>query len=158
MTRSPLALIAGLGSLALLLAAFAFQHLGGLPPCKMCIWQRYPHAIAFAIGVLAFFFPMSAIMVLGVLAALATAGIGLYHVGVEQRWWEGPSSCSAGSIGNLSPEDLMSQIMSAPLVRCDEIAWSLAGISMAGWNAIASIALAAFWIFALRAGSAGGRL
>ena len=158
MTRAQLALFAGLGSLALLLGAFAFQHLGGLAPCKMCIWQRYPHVIAVAVGAIAFFLPLVWIVAFGALAALTTAGVGLYHVGVEQRWWEGPSTCSSGGIGGISAEDLMAQIMSAPLVRCDEIAWQFAGLSMAGWNALLSFGLAGLWIYAIKAGSAGGRL
>ncbi|WP_282096460.1 disulfide bond formation protein B [Epibacterium ulvae] len=142
--------IAALGSAALLLGAFGFQHLGGFAPCKMCIWQRYPHAIAIGIGVLATVIPGAILPYLGALAALSTAGIGAFHFGVEQEWWEGPSTCTSGPIGNLTPEQLMEQIMTAPLVRCDEIAWSFMNISMAGWNAIASFALAILWISAAR--------
>lgn len=156
-TRRALTLLAALGSAALLGGAFLFQLLG-YAPCKMCIWQRYPHAIAIALGVFAVFIPGAWLLALGAFAALTTAGVGLYHVGVEQGWWEGPSTCSAGDIGGLSAEDLMAQIMNAPLVRCDEIAWQLAGISMAGWNALLSFVLAGLWIAAIRAGSAGGRL
>ncbi|MGR3501055.1 disulfide bond formation protein B [Pseudaestuariivita sp.] len=146
-----IALAAG-GSAAVLLAAYGFQHLGGLAPCKMCLWQRWPHAAAILIGVLAFVVPVGTRVwaVLGALAALVTAGIGLYHVGVEQAWWKGPSSCSAQSIGGLSTDELLDQIMSAPLVRCDEIAWSFAGLSMAGWNAVLSLGLAVIWVMAFR--------
>lgn len=150
MTRSRLALLAGLGSLGLLLGAFAFQHWGGLAPCKLCIWQRYPHGVAAFIGLVAFAAPLAALTLVGAAAALSTAGIGLYHVGVEQGWWEGPTSCSGADVGNLSSEDLMAQIMSAPLVRCDDIAWSFAGLSMAGWNALISLALAALWVKAFQ--------
>ena len=138
------------GSLALLLGAFAFQHLGGLAPCKMCIWQRFPHVIAIALGALFFFVPSSILLGLGALAALTTAGIGAYHVGVEQKWWEGPATCTGGDVSTLNADDLFNQIMAAPLVRCDDIAWSLGGISMAGWNAIISLLLAAFWITAIK--------
>lgn len=141
--------MAGLGSALLLAGAFVFQMLG-YAPCKMCIWQRYPHAIAAALGLIAFFVPVPALLMLGALAALTTGGIGIYHVGVEQGWWEGPSSCTSSAIGDLSAADLMNQIMSAPLVRCDDIAWSLAGISMAGWNALLSFALAGLWVYVLR--------
>jgi disulfide bond formation protein DsbB len=149
LTRQTLSLMAGLGSLALLLGAFGFQALG-YAPCQMCLWQRYPHAIAAALGLLAFFVPLRILSALGALAALTTAGIGAFHVGVEQGWWQGPTACSGGDIGNLSPAQLMDQIMAAPLVRCDEIAWSLAGLSMAGWNAVLSLGLAALWLVALR--------
>ena len=87
---------------------------------------------------------------LGALAAATTSAIGFYHVGVEQGWWEGPSTCSSGAIDNLSPDALLDQILSAPLVRCDEIPWEMMGISMAGWNALASLALAGLWLTAFR--------
>ena len=150
LTRQRLIACAALGSALLLGGAFAFQALG-YAPCKMCIWQRYPHAIAIAIGALALFVPLPALLALGALAALTTAGIGGYHVGVEQGWWEGPASCSAGAIGGIDPDALFDQIMSAPLIRCDEIAWAFAGLSMAGWNMVLSLVLAGCWVKALRA-------
>ena len=149
-TRKFLILLAAFGSASALLAAFAFQHIGGLAPCKLCFWQRYPHAAAVIIGMLAFFVPMPALLWLGALAALSTAGVGAYHVGVEQGWWEGPSTCTSAPIGGLTPDQLMDQIMSAPLVRCDDIAWQMFGISMAGWNAILSLVLVLLWVSAAR--------
>ncbi|AUQ54330.1 disulfide bond formation protein B [Phaeobacter inhibens] len=143
-----LILIATAGSAALLLGAFGFQYLGEMPPCKLCIWQRYPHGAAIVIGMLALMVPMVILPYLGALAALATAGIGAYHSGVERGWWEGPNSCTSGPIGNLSGEDLMQQIMSAPLVRCDDVPWELFSLSMASWNAIASLFLAVLWVAA----------
>ncbi|CAM3683698.1 disulfide bond formation protein B [Phaeobacter inhibens] len=143
-----LILIATAGSAALLLGAFGFQYLGEMPPCKLCIWQRYPHGAAIVIGVLALMVPMVILPYLGALVALATAGIGAYHSGVELGWWEGPNSCTSGPIGNLSGEDLMQKIMSAPLVRCDDVPWELFNLSMASWNAIASLFLAVLWVAA----------
>lgn len=150
MTQKNWIRLAAGGSAALLLGAFAFQHLGGLAPCKLCIWQRYPHAVAIALGAAALFVPLPALLALGALAALATAAVGLYHVGVEQGWWEGPTSCTSGSIGGVDTNDLFDQIMAAPLIRCDDIAWQFAGLSMAGWNMIISLVLAGFWLMALR--------
>ena len=150
LTRATLILMAAGGSAALLLGAFAFQHLGGLPPCKMCLWQRWPHAAAVGLGALAMLLPFGIIALMGALAALTTAAIGFYHVGVEQTWWEGPSTCTSGDITGLSTDELLDQIMNAPLVRCDEIAWALGGISMAGWNALFSLILAGIWIAAAR--------
>jgi len=150
MTKTHYIAAAAAGSLGLLLGAFAFQHLGGLAPCKMCIWQRYPHVIAIAIGALALFIPAPALLGLGALAALATAGVGGYHVGVEQGWWEGPSTCTSGPVGGLDTDALFDQIMTAPLIRCDEIAWEFAGLSMAGWNMAISLGLAVLWVLALR--------
>ncbi|WP_171234329.1 disulfide bond formation protein B [Ruegeria sp. HKCCA6837] len=150
--QSGLVALATIGSATLLLAAFGFQHLGGLAPCKMCIWQRYPHAVAIAIGAVALALPRFSILpLLGAVAAATTAAIGVFHAGVEQGWWEGPSSCTSGDISGLSTDDLFDQIMNAPLVRCDDIPWEMFGISMAGWNAIASAVLMLIWIAAWRA-------
>lgn len=145
-----LVLLAAAGSAALLLGAFGFQYIGELAPCKLCLWQRYPHGAAVGIGILAFLISGAVLPYLGALAALATSAIGAFHAGVEQGWWEGPTTCTSGPIGGLSAEDLMSQIMSAPLVRCDDIAWQMMGISMAGWNAILSLILAGLWVAAAR--------
>ena len=150
MTRIRMALIAGAGSALLLGGAFVFQALG-YAPCKMCIWQRWPHALAIVLGVAALFMPAVWLMWIGALAMAVTAGIGFYHTGVERGWFEGPTSCTSGDISNLSSEELMQQILSAPLVRCDEVAWSLAGLSMASWNMILSLVLMAIWVAAARA-------
>lgn len=151
MTRATWIIAAAGGSALLLLGAYGFQHLGGLAPCKMCLWQRWPHAAAIAIGVLALLLPGRWLAGLGACAALTSAGIGLYHVGVEQGWWEGPSTCSSGSVQGLSADELLEQILAAPLVRCDEIAWQMMGLSMAGWNALLSLGLALLWVQAMRA-------
>lgn len=146
-------MLAAGGSAALMLGALAFQHIGGMAPCALCIWQRYPHVAAIVLGVLAAFavLPARVLAGLGAIAALATAGIGLYHTGVERAWWEGPSACSGGGVAAQSPQDLMSQIMEAPLVRCNEVPWEMFTLSMASWNALASLALAAVWLMAWRA-------
>ncbi|WP_271879482.1 disulfide bond formation protein B [Phaeobacter italicus] len=143
-----LIILAGAGSAALLLGAFGFQYIGEMAPCKLCIWQRYPHGAAVVIGAVALAFPLLILPYLGALAALATAGVGAYHTGVERGWWEGPSTCTSGPIGNLSADELMQQIMSAPLVRCDDVPWEMLGLSMASWNAVASFVLALLWISA----------
>jgi len=149
MTTPRLIALAALGSLALLAGAFAFQYWGGLAPCKMCLWQRWPHAAAITLAGLALALKARSIAWLGAAAALTTAGIGAYHVGVEQKWWAGPSSCSGGSsLSGLSGSSLLSTDAPTSVVMCDEIAWQLAGISMPGWNALISLALAALWIMA----------
>lgn len=140
------AAIAGLGSAALLAGAFAFEHLGGLAPCALCIWQRWPHAAAVVIMGFALLMPSRWLMILGALAALTTAGVGGFHMGVEYGWWEGLQSCSGGSISGISVDDLLNPnaAVAAP-VRCDAVAWSLFGLSMAGWNMVISLGLAAIW-------------
>lgn len=150
MTRTRLILLAAGGSLALLAGAFAFQHLGGMAPCKLCLWQRWPHAAAILIGLVALALPGRALPLLGAAAALCTAGIGLYHTGVERGWWQGPTTCSSGPVTGLTPQELLDQIMTAPLVRCDEVPWEMFGLSMASWNAVASLAFALLWLAAAR--------
>jgi disulfide bond formation protein DsbB len=141
--------VAAGGSLVLLATAFVFQAMG-YAPCALCVWQRWPHGAAIALGMAGLFLPWVLVPVAGALAALGTAGIGLYHTGVERAWWAGPSTCTSTPVGQLSPQELMEQIMTAPLVRCDEVAWSLAGLSMASWNAILSVVLALAWLMAAR--------
>jgi disulfide bond formation protein DsbB len=149
LTRQSLTLIAMLGSVALLGGAFAFQYIGGMAPCQLCLWQRWPHAAAIVIGLVALTTGWRGLARLGALAALATAGIGVFHVGVEQLWWEGLASCTAGSIEGISTTDLLNpDVVVAPIVRCDEIAWQMLGISMAGWNVIASVGFAGLWVMA----------
>ncbi|CUH81826.1 disulfide bond formation protein B [Tritonibacter multivorans] len=142
--------IAAAGSAALLLGALGFQYIGDMPPCKMCYWQRYPHVAAVGIGLLALMIPGAILPYLGALALLVTAGIGIFHAGVEQGIWEGPTTCTSQSIEGLSADELLNQILSAPVVRCDDIPWEMFGLSMAGWNAVVSLGLAAIWIAAAR--------
>ncbi|MGD9866034.1 MAG: disulfide bond formation protein B [Pseudodonghicola sp.] len=151
--RKLLILIAAGGSAALLLGALGFQYLGGLPPCDLCIEQRWPHLAAVLIGALALALPGRLLPLLGGAAALTTSGLGVYHTGVERGWWEGPSTCTSGSVSGLTPDQLMQQILSAPLIRCDEVAWDFLGLSMASWNAIFALGLALIWLAAARARS-----
>jgi disulfide bond formation protein DsbB len=149
-SRTPI-LLATLGSAALLGGAFAFQYIGGLAPCQLCLYQRWPHAAAILIGIVALTTGWRGLAWLGLLAALATAAIGVFHVGVEQKWWEGLASCTAGSIEGISAADLLDPTKDvARVVRCDEIAWSMLGVSMAGWNVILSLVLAGLWAKAAR--------
>lgn len=152
MPRRYLILLATLGSGALLGGALAFQYLGGLQPCHICLWERWPHRVAIALGVLALVLPVLGgrrlLSMLGAVTMAVSAGLGLYHVGVEQHWWEGPTSCTGGDISGLKTDDLLNQIMNAPVVHCDQIAWEMWGISMAGWNMLLSLALMVVWIAA----------
>lgn len=133
-----------IGPVAILGAALLSQYVGGLNPCPMCIWQRWPHAIAIALAVIALFIGRrgAPIYPLIALALLVGAGIGAFHAGVEQGWWEGPTTCSGGDIGGMSTQDLINQIMTAEIVRCDDIPWSFLGLSMAAWNAVVSVVMA----------------
>ena len=134
-----------LASAAMLISAWTFQYFG-YPPCKMCYWQRYPHMAAVAIGAVALATGQRLFAWVGALAMFVTSGIGVYHSGVERKLWEGPTSCTSSGTGGLSSDQLFDQIMSAPLVRCDEIPWELFGLTMANLNALFSLAFALLWM------------
>ncbi len=147
-----IALTAAAGSAALLIAALGFQALG-YAPCELCILQRWPHLAAVITGLLIWRLGFSRwLALLGMIAALTATGLAIYHAGVEMKLWLGPQHCSGGVSGlaGMSTQDLMTALEAAPVVRCDEIAWSLFGISMAGWNAIISAGLSGLWLAALR--------
>ncbi len=151
LNRPTLIVLAAGGSAGLLLAAFAFQHLGGMAPCKLCLWQRWPHAAAIVLGVFALAVPGRLFPLLGMLAALGSAVIAGYHTGVERKLWQGPTSCTSGGTSGVSADELFDQIMAAPLVRCDEVPWEMLGLSMASWNGIVALGLALIWAMAARA-------
>ena len=144
--------IATLGSAAVLLGAYGFQHIGGLLPCQMCLWQRWPHATAILIGVILLAGGPRLLVWLGALAAAVTSFIGFFHAGVELRWWPGPASCTGGGfdMGAMGGSDLLSMDAPTGLVLCDEIVWSLFGLSMAGWNGVLSLGLVVIWVLAAR--------
>ena len=123
----------------LLGGALFSQYVGGLYPCEMCYWQRWPHAAAILLALGAFLTPNRARLpvLLAALAIAISGAIGVFHAGVELGWWEGITHCTA--TGATSLQD----ILNVPLVRCDQVQWSFLGISMAGWNAIVSLTGAA---------------
>ena len=128
-----------LGPAGLLGGALAFEYIGGLVPCDMCLWQRWALAAALVLVLLGWASGHArALLALAALAILCGGGIAIFHVGVEQHWWQGITKCAA-SLSSGSATDIMEQILAQPLVRCDAIPWSLFGISMAGWNAMVSI-------------------
>lgn len=155
MQRKHLMALAALGSFGLLAGAFAFQYIGGLAPCAMCLWQRWPHAAAIAIGALGLALPRALVALAGGAAMLTGAGIALLHTGVERAWWTLNLACTGGAedIGAMDLGALLDPTQGAGIVLCTEVAWSMLGLSMASWNGLASIALAGVWIAAARAPS-----
>jgi disulfide bond formation protein DsbB len=149
-------LIALLLPLALLGGALGSQYLGGLHPCEMCYWQRWPHAAAIVLAALAFTAPgdssrSRALTLLAALAIAVSGAIGVYHAGVEAKIFEGFTQCTATATKGLSTAELLKQLTHAPLVRCDEVQFRFLGVSMAGWNAILSLGgAAAIVILSLR--------
>ena len=171
---SQLGLVALLGSGIMLGGALFFQYVMGFAPCEMCHWQRWPHIAAMIAGLAAFASSSrprlaTTFLVIAIAAIAITSAIGLFHAGVEYRWWQGPQSCTGTVPTGLSPEELKKylfgakavkiysvlvaacvllgslaqvDLFGAKMVRCDAVVWSLLGISMAGWNAILSAILA----------------
>ena len=145
----PQSIAVGLGTAAvlLLLGALGFQYLDRLPPCELCMWQRWPHVAAAVVGLggpLLIRFRLverSAIWSIAALAALLVAvsgAVGVYHAGIEWHWWPGPQSCT-GSAFQYSGGHLD---LNTPVVMCDMAAWRLFGLSLAGYNALISFGLA----------------
>ncbi len=121
---------------ALMAGALGSQYIGGLYPCEMCHWQRWPHYAAIAIALTAFALKppvRNVVVALAALAILTSGAIGIFHAGVEYGWWQGPP-CAAANAG-ASIED----IMRAPMIRCDAPQWTLGPVSLAGFNALFSV-------------------
>jgi len=140
-TRAGLA-VGGI-SAVLLLGAWAFQYLGGLAPCEMCIWQRWPHGAAAMLGLGGALLAVTGIaperiarplVWLAVIALVITGAIGVFHAGVEWKLWAGPAHCTGAGIDPRA---------TFQIIRCDEAQWRLFGISLAGYNAVVSLAVAA---------------
>jgi len=127
-------------------AALLSQYWGGLAPCELCIQQRWPWTAAITISLIALLVGSRPALpwVALVLALVFATGVvfAAYHVAVEQHWVAGPSSCSAAS-GATTLEEMRRQILGTAPVRCDEAPWSLFGVSLAGWNLLASLVMAA---------------
>ena len=131
--------IALLVPLVLIGGALGSQFIGHLVPCEMCHWQRWPHYAAIPVALLAFVAPGHALKMLLVLLAGVLIGvsgaIGVFHAGVEYHLWPGITHCSSTQSGF----DVL-DLMRGPLVRCDVPQWTLFGISLAGFNALFSLA------------------
>lgn len=134
-------------STAALLLALVSQYGFGHMPCELCVWQRWPHVVAAILGALAFFSSNTKaawfLLVGAVFAQFTTVGIGAFHVGVEQGWWTGLDACGS-NLQAIDLESLKKAIMNAPVVRCTDIAFSVFGISMAGWNMFIFFAVSIF--------------
>lgn len=137
---------------ALMAGALGSQLFGGLIPCEMCHWQRWPHYTAIALALLAFVVPalgMQRVMVaLAAFAILTSGAIGVFHAGVEYHWWPGITACATTPGGGGSAADMLDRVLHAPVVACDMPQWAWMGISLAGFNALFSIG-GAITIFAV---------
>jgi disulfide bond formation protein DsbB len=116
------ALSLALAAVAILLAVLAFQYIGGLPPCPLCVWQRWPYVGVVLLGLVGWRWQPRPLLGIIALLLLTTAGIGVYHVGVEQGWWALPAGCAAGTDAQ-SIEDLKRILAEAP-PACDQVAFT----------------------------------
>lgn len=125
---------------AALALAYVAEYGFGFRPCEMCYWQRIPFAVLIALSLMAYFLPRHACRLLWLCVAVfvASAGLGIFHAGVEWRWWQGPGECAANIGPGMSMEAILRQIHGAATVSCTDPALRIFGLSMAGWNAIYS--------------------
>lgn len=125
-----------------LLAVFAIEHIGNVPPCRMCIWQRWPYAALILLGLAGAFWKPRLALALAVPLLLLSAGLAGYHVAVEQGWIALPAGCAAG--GNATTVEELKALLAEAPPSCDQVGFSLLGLSLAGWNLVLSIVLAGF--------------
>lgn len=151
MTPTRIAFALGTLALLLILGALGFQYIGHYPPCEMCMWQRYPHIAAAVVGIIGGGLVATGMLdrrlgtplaMLTILLVAASGAIAVYHAGVEWHWWKGPSTCTGGPFSG--PLNLNERV-----VMCDIAAWRLFGLSLAGYNAIASLGAALLGALAL---------
>lgn len=142
---TPIALLA---SIAMLGGAYGFEYIGGLYPCDLCWPQRYAHMAVIIFASFGLYIRKThkvkwiRFKLMTTFSYFISTGYSGYHAGVEQKWWEGPDSCTLQVNEALqSFESFMDELRTVAFVRCDEIPWDLFGISMAGYNFIISLAL-----------------
>jgi len=149
--RQPLIIIL-LAAIAVIGAALISQYWGGLQPCELCLMERWPYYTAIAIAVLTLVLPTIGssriALLLLALVFVVSAGLGFYHVGVEYHWLRGPTACTNNGGVPQTLEQLKQTLAHTQVVMCDQVQWSLGGVSLAGWNFIASSLIAMFAFFA----------
>jgi len=151
LSRRTLMILAGLGAAGLFFGALGFQYIGGLDPCAMCFWQRWPHRVGIALGLIGAFAPLMIVAWAGALTMAVSVGLAAFHTGVERHWWDGPATCTSRGLDLINADcGLLDPNCGNAIVMCDEIPWQLFGLSMANYNVLASLVLMAIWIMAAR--------
>jgi disulfide bond formation protein DsbB len=134
-----------MASAVVLGGALLSEYWGGLAPCELCLLQRWPWGVAIVISFVATMVgsrpPLPWVALLLAVVFVVSSGLAFYHVGVEQHWVAGPTACSGAATAADTVEALKAQILHQQPVRCDEPAWLLWGVSMAGWNLLASLVM-----------------
>ncbi len=151
------AMVIAIVGVAAIVGAYFFQYVVGLQPCPLCLEQRIAYYFAIPLALIVIFADwrdapralLAAGLGLIALAMLVNAGLGSYHSGIEWKFWPGPADC-AGPVTSLGrASDLMKQLQNVTLVRCDEAPWRFLGLSLAGYNVLISLALAAIAIWGM---------
>lgn len=140
----------GAGALAM---AYVAQFGFGLEPCVLCLYQRIPYAVVAILGFTAMRRSDWLVPILGLAAGVFFIGAGLafYHIGVEQHWWASAAGCTGNTLSaNVTPADLLKSLQAPPPKPCDQVDWTVLGISMAGWNSVFSLFAAGASLFALK--------
>jgi disulfide bond formation protein DsbB len=142
---------------ATLAGAWFFQLVLDIRPCPLCLEQRYAYYLAIPLGALVALAAardaprtvlMAGLAILG-LAALGNACLGAYHAGVEWHFWQGPTDCT-GPVGNLgSASNLLERLDTVKVIRCDEVQWRFLGLSLAGYNVLISLLMAAIAVWGI---------
>jgi disulfide bond formation protein DsbB len=134
---------------ATIITALAFEHFGGYAPCPLCLQERYAYYFAVPASAIAFLLAQGyatgfarILLLLIAVAFLANAMAGVYHSGIEWKWWEGPSTCAGGTPIEWGEGGLAEQLENAQIIRCDEAPWRFLWLSFAGWSAVISALLA----------------
>jgi disulfide bond formation protein DsbB len=143
-------LLLALASALILLTALGLQDLGGMAPCHLCVLQRWPYVALVVLGLIGWRWQPDIFLGLSIVALLVGAGLAGYHFGIEQDWWALPESCIAGGSAQ-SVEELKRMLAQAP-PTCDQVRFTLLGLTLAGWNFLACLALAAYAAAALGLG------
>jgi disulfide bond formation protein DsbB len=129
-------------------AALVFQYAVHLPPCHFCLLQRYPYVAVLVLGVLSWFRPCRLKGWLNAGLFLASGALAAWHSGLERGWWTSGSGCTS-AVGGSTPAEVLASLMAAPVVRCDEMPWSIAGLSLANLNIIYGVGVAAVSVWML---------
>ena len=142
-----------IGCIAALGFVFSMQYGFGLQPCMLCLWQRWPFAAAALTALIILLWKpdtkhTNILLALCAVIFLTGVGLAIFHSGVERHWWAGTASCTSQPLTSGTAEELRHQLLQTPVARCDQISWTLLGLSMANWNILLSLGLS---LFSLRA-------
>ena len=137
--------------------ALLSEYWGGLAPCELCLVQRWPWAAAIVTSLIVLLVgeraPLSWVALVFAVVFVIGVVLAFYHVGVEQHWFAGPTACTASSGGAMTLEQMKQQILGTAPVLCDRPAWTLFGVSLAGWNLLASLIITGCCLAALLHGA-----